>query len=139
MSDVLRDAMDAFIDMHSLGTDPESLERQAIELEQEAEELRSEAHELDAEREQALMDAESARREADQLRREASELRASANKFEDDVLDLADLLCENPNLKVFSDHAKVVEIADAHEKTPEQVFEALVEAGVSETRVVGGV
>jgi predicted RNase H-like nuclease (RuvC/YqgF family) len=139
MSEVLRDAMDAFIDKHTLGTDPDSLERQAIELEQTAEELRFEANELDAEREQTLMAAEDARREADQLRREASDLRASANKFEDDVRALAEYLAENSKLKVFNDHAKVVDIAQAHETTPEEVLVALVEAGVSEARVVGDV
>jgi chromosome segregation ATPase len=137
MSEVLRDAMDSFIDEHTLGTDPDSLERQAIELEQTAEEHRSKAQELDTAREQALKDAKENRREADQLRREASDLRTSATSFEEDVHDLVELLSENPNLKVFDDHAKVVNIAKEHEKTPEQVLNSLVEAGVSETRVVG--
>jgi hypothetical protein len=139
MSEVFRDAMDAFIEEHTIGGDPDALERRAIELEQTAEERRSKADELDIAREQALVDAEEKRREADQLRREATELRVSATSFEEDVRGLIDLLAENTNLRVFADHAKVVNIAEAHEKTSEQVLDALIKAGVSEARVVGDV
>jgi predicted RNase H-like nuclease (RuvC/YqgF family) len=139
MSNVLRDAMDAFIHDHTPGTDPDSLERQAVELERTVEELRSNADQLHSEREQILTEAESILFEAEQLRREAYELRMSTNNFEGDVEELAEYLTENPKLRVFSDHAKVTTVAQAHEKTPEQVLEALVAYGVSETRVIGDI
>jgi chromosome segregation ATPase len=139
MTEVLQRAMDEFIAKHTVGTDPESLERQAIELEQKAEEHRADAQDHDSEREQALSDAKDAQHKADQLRQEASELRESKSSFHEDVEELLDLLFENPELRVFADHAKVLSIAKSHDKNPNEVLKTLVDIGLSESRVLSGV
>lgn len=139
MSEILRDAMDLLIEEYTLGSDPDSLEQQAVELERTAEGFHSEAKELESESEQALASAEKVLREADQLRREASELRSSANGFEDDIQELTEHLIANPNLKVFDSHAKIVSIAQAHDASSKKVLRALVEAGVPASRVVGDI
>ena len=94
-----------------------------------------EVRELNGNIESKRTAAEQRRRDAQSLRSEASEMRATANRFEDDVAEIVEYLKENPELRVFVGHGKIERIADDHGVSEEDVWDAIVAAGIDSRRI----